>query len=217
MSLRVLLVDDHKMMREALRRLLLDQDAEKIEVVGEAGDGQSAIDLAKELGPDIVVMDIGLPGLSGVEATRHLHATHPEIKVIALSTYADRRFVSEMLSAGAAAYVAKASAGDDLMNAIRAVVADRPYVCPEIASALASSVRRVDGNSRRSDKTDLTRREREVLCRLASGNRTHAIEQGLHIAPSTVEVHRRNIMRKLDLHNIAELTQYAIRENLIKI
>lgn len=216
MTLRVILVDDHKMVREALRRLLLDQESD-IEVVGEAGDGQTAIELASQLRPDIVVMDIGLPVLGGVEATRQLRAAHPEIKVIALSTYADRRFVSEMLNAGAAAYVAKTSAGDDLLNAIRAVAEERPYVCPEIASALMSSVRRDDTQSRRSDKSGLTRREREILCLMANGNRTQNIAERLHIAPSTVEVHRRNIMRKLDLHNIASLTQYAIRENMIKI
>jgi DNA-binding NarL/FixJ family response regulator len=216
MTLRVLLVDDHKMVREALRRLLLDQESD-IEVVGETGDGQSAIELAEKLRPNIVVMDIGLPILGGVEATRKLRAAHPEIKVIALSTYSDRRFVSEMLNAGASAYVAKTSAGDELLNAIRAVAANQPYVCPEIASALVASVRRDDTLSRRSDKSSLTRREREVLSLMAEGNRTQNIAERLYIAPSTVEVHRRNIMRKLDLHNIAELTQYAIRENLIKI
>ena len=216
MTLRVLLVDDHKMMREALRRLLLDKESD-IEVVGETGDGQMAIDLAHQLLPDIVVMDIGIPTVGGVEATRQVRAAHPEIKVIALSTYSDRRFVSEMLNAGASAYVAKTSAGDELLNAIRAVAANQPYVCPEIATALVASVRRDDGLSRRSDKSSLTRREREVLSLMADGNRTQNIAERLYIAPSTVEVHRRNIMRKLDLHNIAELTQYAIRENLIKI
>jgi DNA-binding NarL/FixJ family response regulator len=216
MTLRVLLVDDHKMMREALRRLLLDQESD-IEVVGETGDGQLAIDLAQELRPDIVVMDIGIPTVGGVEATRQIRVANPAIKVIALSTYSDRRFVSEMLNAGASAYVAKTSAGDELLNAIRAVAANQPYVCPEIATALVGSVRRDDNQTRRSDKSDLTRREREVLSLMADGNRTQNIAERLYIAPSTVEVHRRNIMRKLDLHNIAELTQYAIRENLIKI
>ena len=216
MTLRVLLVDDHKMVREALRRLLLDQESD-IEVVGETGDGQVAIDLADQLLPDIVVMDIGIPTVGGVEATRQVRAAHPEIKVIALSTYSDRRFVSEMLNAGASAYVAKTSAGDELLNAIRAVAANQPYVCPEIATALVASVRRDDGLSRHSDKSSLTRREREVLSLMADGNRTQNIAERLYIAPSTVEVHRRNIMRKLDLHNLAELTQYAIRENLIKI
>ena len=188
-----------------------------IEVVGETGDGQSALELTEKLQPDIVIMDIGIPVLGGVEATRRLRAAHPTIKVIALSTYTDRLFVSEMLNAGASAYVAKTSAGDELLNAIHAVSKNQPYVCPEIASTLVSSVRRDDTQSRRADKSTLTRRERDVLCLMANGSRTQSIAEQLHIAPSTVEVHRRNIMRKLDLHTIAELTQYAIRENLIRI
>lgn len=211
-----MLVDDHLMLREALRRLILDQAAD-VEVVGETGDGQSALELTEKLQPDIVIMDIGIPVLGGVEATRRLRAAHPAIKVIALSTYTDRLFVSEMLNAGASAYVAKTSAGDELLNAIRAVSKNQPYVCPEIASTLVSSVRRDDTQSRRADKCTLTRRERDVLCLMANGSRTQSIAEQLYIAPSTVEVHRRNIMRKLDLHTIAELTQYAIRENLIRI
>lgn len=211
MSIRILLVDDHRMMREALRTML--ERERDIEVVGEAGDGRTALKLARELPLDVVIMDIGMPDLNGIDTTARLLARRPELKIIGLSAYLDRRFVIEMFQAGAHAYVTKLSAGTELTRAIRAVMANRSYVCPEVADA-------VIGNLHAPQKGDnsalacLGRREREVLQLLAEGKRSHEIAAALNIAVSTVEVHRRNIMRKLQLHSIADLTRFAIREGL---
>lgn len=209
-----MLADDHKMLREALRALL-DKEPD-IEVAGEAGDGLAVLGLVADAKPDVVVMDIAMPGLNGVETTRRLAAEHPQIKVIGLSAYSDKRFVMEMLDAGAVGYVVKAAAGDDLMRAIRAVTRGQTYLCPEVAATLVETVR---GNATRGDQAGgrLGRREQEVLTFLAEGHSSPEIAARLHIAPSTVEVHRRNIMRKLDLHSVAELTKYAIREGLTSV
>lgn len=211
MNIRVMLADDHKIMRQALRALL---EREKgIDVVAEAGEGGEVVKLAAKSAPDIVVMDIGMPGLNGIEATKRLLARQPAVKVIALSGYSDKRFVREMLKAGAVGYIIKASAGEELMRAIRAVQNHGSYFCPEIASSLADAVRdEGEGND-----AFLGRREKEVLRLLAEGIRSSEIAERLSISPATVEVHRRNIMRKLDLHSVAELTKYAIREGLTSI
>lgn len=215
MSLRVLLVDDHKLLRESLRYLLnLEGD---IEVVGEAGNAKEALDLAAHMHPDIVIMDIGMPGINGIEATRQLIDLVPDVKVIALSGYTDRHFVDEMLNAGASGYISKAAAGDELLKAIRAVERNEPYFCPDVLMALMTSMRKIQSNEELRVPSILTPREREVLCLLAQGKRSSEIAWELFIAVSTVDVHRRNIMNKLDLHNVAELTQYAIREGLIKV
>jgi len=215
MSLRVLLVDDHKLLRESLRYLLnLEGD---IEVVGEAGNAKEALDLAAHMHPDIVIMDIGMPGINGIEATRQLIDLVPDVKVIALSGYTDRHFVDEMLNAGASGYISKAAAGDELLKAIRAVERNEPYFCPDVLMALMTSMRKIQSNEELRIPSILTPREREVLCLLAQGKRSSEIAWELFIAVSTVDVHRRNIMNKLDLHNVAELTQYAIREGLIKV
>ncbi|BBP03894.1 DNA-binding response regulator [Sulfuriferula plumbiphila] len=214
MSLRVMLVDDHKLLRDALHYLLnMEGD---IDVVGETGDGQDALDLAARVHPDIVIMDIGMPGINGIETTRQLIAQQPDVKVIALSAYTDRHFVEEMLNAGASGYVSKAAAGDELLRAIRAMEKNEPYFCPEILMALMTSMRKSQYSAELRFPTILTPREREVLCLLAEGKRSSEIAWELFIAVSTVDVHRRNIMNKLDLHNIAELTKYAIREGLIQ-
>lgn len=211
----MLLVDDHKLLRESLRYLLnLEGD---IEVVGEAGNAKEALDLAALMHPDIVIMDIGMPGINGIEATRQLIDLVPDVKVIALSGYTDRHFVDEMLNAGASGYISKAAAGDELLKAIRAVERNEPYFCPDVLMALMASMRKIQSNEESRIPSILTPREREVLCLLAQGKRSSEIAWELFIAVSTVDVHRRNIMNKLDLHNVAELTQYAIREGLIKV
>lgn len=211
MSVRVLLADDHKMMRQALRALL--EREKDIAVVAEAGNGAEVVTMAEEFAPDIVVMDIGMPGLNGIEATKQLLARQPGMKVIALSAYSDSRFVRGMLEAGAAGYLIKSAAGEELLRAIRAVRADQSYFCPEISAVLAEAVR--DRSKARVES--LGRRERAVLKLLAEGVRSSEIAERLNIAPATVEVHRRNIMRKLDLHSVAELTKYAIREGLTSV
>lgn len=211
MATRIILVDDHDMLREALREKL-EREAD-IDVIGEAGDGPAALRLVADTAPDIVVLDIGLPDMNGVEIAARLSAEHAAVKVIALSMYSDKRFVLEMLKAGAQGYVTKTSAGAELLNAIRTVAAGKRYLGAEAAAALADGVQEeAAGNSVR-----LGRREREVLGLLAEGLRTSEIADRLFISTGTVEVHRRNIMRKLDLHTVAELTKYAIREGITSL
>lgn len=214
MSIRVLLADDHRMVREALRSVL--EREQDIEVVAEAGDGPAVLELVGQASPDIVVMDIGMPGLNGVDATRRLIAEHPGVKVVALSAYSDKRFVLEMLNAGALGYVIKASAGEELTRAIRAVMQNQTYLCPEVAGTVIDTVRCPQPGATRP-AGQLGRREREVLRLLAEGNSSPQIATRLHIATGTVDAHRRNIMQKLDLHSVAELTKYAIREGLTSV
>ena len=211
MSIRVLLVDDHRILREAIRTIL--EKSGEILVVGEADDGPRALELAREAAPDIVVMDIGLSDMSGIEATRRILAENAGVKVLALSMYSDRRMVLQMLQAGASGYVVKAAGSKELLRAIRALAEGKTYLCAEVAGSIVDQVR--DGRLKTGGAgVSLGRREREVLQLLANGMTSQAIAEKLNIAASTVEVHRRNIMRKLDLHTVAELTKYAIREGL---
>lgn len=203
--IRLLLVDDHKIVREALSSVL--EREPDIAVVGQAGDGETALQLVAELMPQVVLMDIAMPGISGIEATRQIVAKFAGVNVLALSTYFDRRIVTQMLEAGAGGFVNKAAGRDELLQGIRAVAAGKPYLCQEIASMLVKP----QGGT----ETQLGRREIEVLQQLVDGSTSAEIADRLHIATSTVEVHRRNIMRKLDLHSVAELTKYAIRQGLI--
>jgi DNA-binding NarL/FixJ family response regulator len=211
-TIRVLLVDDHRLVREALREAL--EKVPDIEIVGEAGDARTALEQSHVLKPDIAVIDIGLPDLNGMELTARLKDADTRVKIVALSAYADKRFVTEMVRSGAAAYVVKASAGTELVRAIHAVAAGQSYFCPEVAGALIAEVRDLRAEK---ETPRLARREREVLRMLAQGMRSQAIGEQLHIAVSTVEVHRRNIMRKLGLHTIAELTKYAVREGITSL
>ena len=212
MTIRVLLVEDHRMVREALRDVLAK--VTDIEVVGEAGDARAALEQARSLAPEVVVLDIGLPDLNGVEVAARLKQAGNAAKIVALSAYTDKRFVIEILLAGATGYVTKSSAGGELVRAIRAVAAGQSYVCPDAQGALMSEILSgsMPGEARR-----LGRREREVLRLIAEGLRSQGIAEQLHIAVSTVEVHRRNIMSKLGLHTVAELTKYAIREGIISL
>lgn len=210
-SIRVVLADDHKMILAALRAML-DKEAD-IAVVGEASDGMALLELVTQEAPDVAVVDIGMPGMNGIEATRRLIAARPRLNVIALSAYTDKRFVLEMLNAGARGYLVKASAGDELARAIRAIMQGQTYLCPEVAGAVVEAMRGKPALTEGAG-AKLGQREREVLALLAEGKSSPEIAARMHIAASTVEVHRRNIMLKLDLHSIAELTKYAIREGL---
>jgi two-component system NarL family response regulator len=209
----VLLADDHPVLREALVHVL--QREGDIEVIGQAGNGREAVEMARDLVPDVTVMDIGMPDLNGVGATSRIVARHPSIRVVALSAYTDRRFVSEMFKAGATGYVTKNAASTELLRAIRAVVKGNRYLCPQLAAVLAENPQpAVAAEAIIADQPGLGRREKEVLQLIAEGMRSTDIARKLNLATSTVEVHRRNIMRKLNLHTIAELTRYAIREGL---
>lgn len=211
--IRIMLVDDHTMVREALR-VVLEQD-NSLQVVAEASDGETALRLAEEFAPDVVVMDVALPGQSGIETTRRLLARHPDIKVLALSTYLDRRIIQQMLDVGARGYIAKSAAGVELKQGIRSVFQGRSYLCAEVAALVADSLRNRPPPPGRSDNRPLSRREVQVATLLAEGRTAPEIGAELHISSGTVDVHRRNLMRKLRLHNVVDLTKYAIRSGLV--
>jgi len=212
MKTRVLLVEDHRMVREALREALTK--VPDIEVVGEAGDARECLELAGTLAPDVIVLDIRLPDLNGIEVAARLRDSGNAARIVALSAFSDKRFVTEMLRSGASAYVTKSAAGTELERAIRAVAAGQGYFSPEIAGTLVADVR-----ERKSEgaPSALSGREGEVLRLIAEGVRSPEIAARLHITVATVEVHRRNIMRKLGLRTVAELTKHAIREGLVSL
>lgn len=214
MSLSVLLADDHKIVRDGLRTLL--QKNSDIEVIAEAEDGRETVQLARKLTPAIVVMDIAMPDLNGIEATRQIMAEQPGIKVIALSMHSDKRFVMEMLKAGASAYLLKDCAFEELILAIRAVMENKTYLSPGIAGVVVEDLI----HSRKEEPSVfsvLTDREREVLQLLSEGQTTKEIASHLLVSIKTIETHRNRIMDKLGIHTIAELTKYAIREGLTSL
>jgi DNA-binding NarL/FixJ family response regulator len=227
--MKVLLADDHRIVREGLKSLLASQP--DLQVIAEASDGRQAVEMARDLSPDVVVMDVAMPQLNGIEATRQLAADQTGMKIVALSMHSDRRYVSEALKAGASGYVLKDGAFDELISAIRAVVADRVYLSPRVAGVVVEDyVRRLPSRGGRADAAHpgaedpaahrrgafdtLTPREREVLQLMAEGFATKEVAHRLHVSVKTVETHRRQIMDKLDMHSVAELTKYAIREGL---
>jgi DNA-binding NarL/FixJ family response regulator len=217
MSIRILLADDHRILREGLRSLLAQQA--DITVVGEASDGETAVALARELRPDIVIMDVVMHGLGGVEATRQIRTELRDTKVIGLSMHSDRRFVSEMLRAGALGYLVKDSAFEELNLAVRTVMEGRPYLSAAITGSLVEDfVRQSCAQERQETPMQmLTSREQEVLRLLADGKRVKEIAHQLNISAKTVESHRQNIMDKLEIHSTIELTRYALREGLTSI
>jgi two-component system, NarL family, response regulator NreC len=210
-----MLADDHKITRQGLRSLLEKQ--KDIEVVAEADNGRAAVRLADELGPDIIIMDVTMPDLNGVEATKQILSKSPDIKIIALSMHSDAIFVTEMLKSGASGYLLKDCAFEELTRAIRTVADDKTYLSPAISGVV------VEDYIHRLTSTDitgpdiLTDREKEVVQLMAEGNSTKEIALKLHISVKTVETHRRQVMNKLDIHNVAELTKYAIRKGITSL
>ena len=215
MNVRVLLVDDHQIMREGLRALL--ERAPGIEIVGDAADGREALDLVRTLAPDVVVMDVAMPGLNGIEATRQVRAANAHVKVVALSAHGDKRYVLHMLDAGASGYVLKITAHEELVRALRAVKEGRTYLCPEIAGLVVERSIRERASSELSAYSSLGPREREVLQLVAEGKTSGEAAKAMHISVKTVEAHRRNIAEKLGLHGTAQLTKYAGREGLTEL
>lgn len=207
---QVMLVEDHRLVREALAEAL-GKEAD-ICIVGEAGDAATALAMAATLRPDLVVVDINLPDRSGIELAKQLREQVSGARIVALSAYTDKCFVVEMLRAGAQGYVTKSAAGFELVQAIRVVTSGQTYVSADVAETLVSAVK---ADAIQGERPRLGRREREVLSLIAQGHRTPAIAERLFISPMTVEVHRRNIMRKLDLHTVADLTRYAVRQGLV--
>ena len=216
MSIEVLIADDHTMFREGMCSLL--QKELNIKVVGEANNGREAVKLTLELKPDIVVMDITMPDLNGMEATRKIKKVIPQIKVICLSMHSDRRYVVDMFRAGASGYLIKSCAYKELTDAINIVAANQTYISPQIAHIVVDeSISKQKTAKKKAVKSTLTPREREILQLIAEGKNTKYIARHLHKSTKTVETHRRNIMRKLKIKSVAELTKYAINEGIISL
>ena len=215
MSIRILLADDHQIVRDGLR-ILVEQQPD-MEVVAEAEEGRTAVQLVQEQSPDVVIIDVGMPDLNGIEATLQIKTKAPEVKVIALSMHSDRRYVIGMLRAGASGYLLKDCAFEELVRAVHAVMVGQTYLSPAIAGVVVGDyVRHVEPDDE-SHFSLLTAREREVLQLLAEGQLSRQIAVRLHVSVKTVETHRQNIMEKLNLHTIADLTRYAIRTGLTSL
>ena len=214
MITRIILADDHQIVRAGLRALLTADP--HLEVVGEAGDGLAALALAEKLDADVVVIDISMPGLNGIEATQKIRTRAPRTKIVALSMHADRHHVADMLRAGASGYLLKDSAGEELTLAIRTVMAGKTYLSPGIAALVADGFAR-GGVQEQTVRSILTEREREVLQRLAEGKSLKEIAFDLGVSVKTIETHRAKISEKLGISSIAELTKYAIREGLTSL
>jgi len=215
MSIRVLLCDDHKIVREGLRVLIEKQP--DMEVIEEAQSGEEAVRLVRDLLPDVVVMDIAMPDLNGIEATRQILGKVPRVKVIALSMHSDRRFAVQMLKEGASGYLLKDCAFEELANAIRTVVMNRVYLSPKVAEIVIKDYVRLSPQTGFSVFSVLSPREREVLQLLSEGKTAKEIAFRLRVSVKTVETYRKQIMDKLNIYSIAELTKFAIREGLTSL
>ena len=215
MAIRILLADDHTLMRKGLRSLL--EKIEDFEVVAEAQNGRSTVRLTLELEPDIVIMDISMPDLNGIDATLQITEKCPESRVIALSIHSDRRFVIQMLKAGASGYLLKDCAFEELEDAIRKAYDGQMYLSPKVAGTVVKDYIGRVSKEEASVYTLLSEREREVLQLLAEGQSTKEIAASLFVSVKTVETHRQNIMKKLGIYNIPDLVKYAIREGLIDL
>jgi two-component system, NarL family, response regulator NreC len=211
MTIRVLLADDHRIMREGLRSLLEQQPDMKL--VGEAENGREAVRLAGKLTPHVAVVDVAMPDLNGIEATRQIVAAVPGVRVLALSMHMDRRLIMGMLDAGASGYLLKDCAFEELVGAIRAVAAGGVYLSPRIAGFVVKD-RIQHAKSETSAATGLTSKEREVVQLIAEGRSTKEIASLLYVSVKTVETHRQHVMSKLGFHSVAELTRFAISEGI---
>ena len=215
MSTRILLVDDHAITREGLRSLIEKQP--DMEVVGEAEDGRKAFDLVRELLPDIVITDITMPNLNGVDATRQIVHQFPKVKVIALSIHSNRAFVADMLKAGASGYVLKECTFDELVEAIQTVVDGGVYLSPKVAGVVVCDYVQRLFRIAESPLEALAEREREVLQLISEGKNTKQIALQLHVSTKTIEANRHRIMEKLDVHSIAELVKIAVLGRLTSL
>jgi len=215
MGITILLVDDHKIVFESLQSLLDEQP--DMRVVGWAENGRDAVAKVKELEPAVVIMDVAMPGLNGIEATQQITRHYPETKIIALSMHAEKQFVTGILSAGASGYLTKNCSSDELVNAIRSVAANKKYLSPDIAGVVIEESLNHPSDTGTSSSSILTMREREVLQLIVEGNTVKQIAERLYLSIKTIHTHRNQIMQKLNLHSTAELTKFAIREGLIPL
>jgi DNA-binding NarL/FixJ family response regulator len=212
MSIRILLADDHALIIEGLRALLVQHP--DMEVIAVVPDGREAIRVACAERPDVVIMDVSMPGMNGIEATRQLTTELPEVKVLCLSMHADRHFVLAMLDAGAAGYVLKQRTETELVRAIRTVVGNQTYLCPSVAGLVLDAYKAAQAFGPTSALSLLTAREREVLQLIAEGHSNREMAARLGVSVKTINTHREHLMTKLDLHSVAALTKFAIREGL---
>ncbi len=215
MSKRILLADDHGILRQGIVALI-EQKCSGMEVVGEAEDGQTTVQLARELRPDVILMDVTMPGLNGIEATRQIKQQLPDVKILALSVHARREFVLDMLRAGATGYMLKECLIDDLVQAVNAVIANECYLSPKIASIVVDNITK-NGTTDGDSASSITPRERQILQLLAEGKSAKQIALQLHVSVKTIEANRRQIMDKLEIDNLAGLIKYAIRKGLVTI
>jgi DNA-binding NarL/FixJ family response regulator len=215
MNVKIILADDHRIMREGLRALL--EREEGIEVIAEADNGRTTVELSRKLKPDVVVIDIGMPDLNGIDATRQIISESPAVKVIALSMHSDRKFVREMLGAGASGYLLKDSAFEELGTALATVINNQTYLSPKIADTVVKDYLGKIEPEESKVSPALTKREREVLQLIAEGKSTKDIASHLYVSIKTIETHRKQIMDKVGLNSVAELTKYAIREGLTSL
>jgi DNA-binding NarL/FixJ family response regulator len=215
MGTRILIADDHRIVIDGLRALITSQPG--MEVVAEANNGRIAVEMVQKIKPDIAVIDINMPDLNGIEATRQIISTMPQVRVIALSMHSDARMVGEMLKAGASGYLLKDCAFEELTKAIHSVMDKQTYLSPGITDVVVVDYIRQLSQTGRSPFSTLTDREREVLQLLAEGKSTKQIAATLHVSVKTIETHRQQIMERLNIHSVAELTKYAIREGLTSL
>ena len=213
--IRVMLVDDHVLLREGLRALV-EMEPDMV-VVGEADNGRDAVEMVRELTPDVVVMDIGMPELNGIDATRQLQGRRTNVSILCLSVHREKRLVAAMLEAGAAGYLLKTSARTELIEALRTVASGETYLSPPIAGDIVEHHLRDRTHGKRGAYTALTDREREVLQLIAEGHHTKAVADRLNISPKTVLTHRENMMKKLGIDSVSGLTRYALREGLAQL
>jgi len=212
MSIRLIVADDHVILRHGLSKSL--QMEKDMEIIAQANNGRTAVQLAQELSPDVIIMDIGMPDLNGIEATRQIVKNSPKVRVIALSMHSAKKFIVEMFKAGASGYLLKDCEFDELVNAIRTVASGKNYISPSISGILVETCITDGVKNKESAFSTLTKREREVLQLITEGKTTKQTAKCLHISPKTVEAHRLNIMNKLNIDNMAQLTKYAIQEGL---
>ncbi len=214
-KIRVIIADDHAIVREGVRMILAKEP--DIEVVGEAGDGRQAIDLVGKLRPHVVIMDLTMPGMGGIEATKQVKEHHPAVNVLALTMHEDESYVFQLLRAGASGYVLKRAAAQDLVQAVRAAATGEAFLYPSVARKVVEDyLKRVEQGEGRERYDGLTDREKEILTQIAQGLANQQIAEKLYISIKTVQTHRAHILEKLGLHDRTELVRYAIRKGLIE-
>ena len=210
-AIKIILVDDHKLLRDGLRNII--EQKSNMQIIGEASDGREAIKKCSKLSPQVLIMDVAMPGLNGIEAAKQIHKSNPDIKIIGLSMHSSRQFIQDMFKAGAFGYLLKDGDADELITAITTVVQNKKYLSKDINQEFLSLLKK--GES--LEKTPLSSREKEVLQLISEGNSSKEIGVILFLSSKTVDVHRNNIMKKIGLYTISELTKYAIQNGLTSL